>query len=483
MPRFWFPAAAACAFALTLQSLPAAAAPAFDDLAHELPEIRSADGVLQASLTAEEKGVTIGTAAFPGMVFNGDYGGPVLRAHPGDLLRVRLVNHLKEPTNLHLHGIRTSPQGSGDNMHILVAPGRSFDYEVRIPATQPPGLYWYHAHAHGLAEKQVSSGLSGALVVEGFARQFPELSGIRERLFVLKDYAFDESGDPEIENNLHDLIQSVNGGIGFRIAIRPGETQLWRFSNQSADRYFHLSLKGHRFRILGEDGVAAAHETVTDMLDIKPASRVEALVEGGTPGVYDLVSERVLTGTGEAQSLHRTLGQIAVEGEQARPVPATLTFPERRDIAELPVDARRTLLFSQAKNDDRNFFINGRKFDPERIDLRVPLGNVEEWTLRNASDDMHIFHIHQVGFRVTEIDGKPQPFNGEVDQVRVPEQGEVKIRIAFTDPVILGRFMYHCHVLEHEDNGMMANIEIFDPKAGGAGALPPHAPGTMQMSP
>ena len=97
------------------------------------------------------------------------------------------------------------------------------------------------------------------------------------------------------------------------------------------------------------------------------------------------------------------------------------------------------------------------------MDVRVPLGNIEEWTIRNDSDDMHIFHIHQIGFQVVEINGKPVPFTGYVDTVLVPERGQVKLRMPFTDRVILGRFVFHCHVLRHEDLGMMANIEVYDP--------------------
>jgi len=452
----------------------ARAEPGFDNLSHELPEFRSVDGVLRATLEARARDMHVGKADFPGMAFNGVYGGPVLRVHPGEVMRIKLRNRLGEPTNLHFHGLHTSPRGNSDNMHVVVQSGHDFDYEVKIPATQPPGLYWYHTHIHGSAETQVMAGLSGALVVEGFARQFPELSGVRERLFVLKDYSVEESADPEIEENLHDLVQSVNGQGSVKLAIRPGETQLWRFTNQSANRYFHIAVPNHKFRIIGEDGIAAAKETVADTLDIKPAARVEALIDGGEPGSYDFVSQRVLTGTGETRSQNRILGQVVVEGEAAKPV-AALTFPKGQDLSGREMDAKRTVVFSQTLNDDRNFFVDGRKFDPKRIDLRVPLGNVEEWTIKNISDDMHVFHIHQVSFQVTEIDGVAQPFNGYVDVARVPEKGEIKIRMAFTDPEIVGYFMYHCHVLKHEDNGMMANIEIFDPKAAHEPAHP-HSP-------
>jgi FtsP/CotA-like multicopper oxidase with cupredoxin domain len=115
------------------------------------------------------------------------------------------------------------------------------------------------------------------------------------------------------------------------------------------------------------------------------------------------------------------------------------------------------------KEKDQVFYVNGRTFDAERIDVRVPVGTIEEWTVRNDSDDMHVFHIHQISFQVVEANGQPVPFTGYVDTVRIPERGELKLRLPFTDRRIIGRFMFHCHVLKHEDKGMMAQIEVYDP--------------------
>jgi FtsP/CotA-like multicopper oxidase with cupredoxin domain len=123
------------------------------------------------------------------------------------------------------------------------------------------------------------------------------------------------------------------------------------------------------------------------------------------------------------------------------------------------VTGRRTVVFSETADGD-TLFIDGRTFDPTRTDTRVKLGAVEEWTIRNESDELHDFHIHQTHFQVTEVDGVPQPFVGYQDIVNVPVRGAVKVIIPFTDPVIVGRFVYHCHLLAHEDKGMMATIEV-----------------------
>jgi suppressor of ftsI len=428
-----------------------------------LSEFRSSDGLLAVTLLAAEGKVRIGDLDLDGATYNGLYSGPVLRVRPGDMLRVRLVNHLSQPTNLHFHGIFTSPLGYGDNIHLSVAPGDTFTYQVRIPATQPPGLYWYHSHIHGMSEHQVMAGLSGALVVEP-----PAGSDVSERLFVLKDMSFDDdTGNVTIDDELHGLVQSINGAFGANTTMRPGETQLWRFTNQSANRPFHMALRGHRFHVVAEDGEPTSGQREVDVLDIMPASRIDVLVESGPAGRYELISKGAMTGTGATRRLDRVLGLLAVDGDAVVPVvtPQLTSLPP--DLRPARIDARRTVVFTQTKTtkpDDQIFYINGVVFDAKRIDVRVPLGNVEEWTVRNDTDDLHVFHIHQLGFQVTEINGAPVPFTGRIDTMRVPERGEVKLRMAFTDKMILGQFVFHCHVLRHEDKGMMAQIEIFDPR-------------------
>ena len=430
-------------------------------------EIRSVNGVLTTTLEAKAQKVRLNDVVVDGTIYNGEYAGPVLRVHPGDTMKIKLINHATRPMNIHYHGIEASPLDNHDNIHISVKPGETFDYEVTIPKFQLPGLYWYHDHTHGISQRNVMEGLSGLLIVEGFAEQFEKLKDIKEQIFVLKDYEFDDSKDPIISEHYHNNIQSINGQTLSKITMRPGETQLWRLSNQSSNLYFHLSMKGHKFRIIGIDGRATLKETETDMLDIPPAVRMEVLVDAGETGVYDLVSEKILTGSGKDRSSNRVLGRVFVSGEPGHAVSALHDFPDDKDLRKTKIDETRTIVFSQL-NDDKNYFINGRRFDAKRIDMRIPLGNTEEWTIKNDSDDLHVFHIHQVSFQISEIGGKPQDFNGYVDNVRVTERSSVKIIIPFTNPLIVGSFVVHCHVLKHEDNGMMSHIEVYDPNPDGA---------------
>jgi FtsP/CotA-like multicopper oxidase with cupredoxin domain len=430
--------------------------------AEGLHDLYSDAGELSATLVAAEGKVHIGDLEVDGATYNGDYAGPVWHVHPGDLMRIRLINHLSQPTNLHFHGMRSSPLGNGDNAHILIQPKNSLDYEVRIPLSQPPGVYWYHAHFHRFAEHQTMSGLSGTIIVEG-----PIRPSVTARLFVLKDMVFeDDIGNSEIDETLHGIVQSINGRLMTSEAMRPGETQLWRFTNQSANRFVHIALEGHRFHIVGQDGEPSATPDPVDIVNIPPGSRFDLLVDSGEAGRYALLVKGLMTKTGTARVLDRVIGTLDVSGQ---PLPQGEAMPARvlpRDLRAAEIDQSRTIVFTETTTTnaaDQKFYINGLIFDAARIDVRVPLGHIEEWTIRNDTDDLHVFHIHQIGFQVVEVDGQAVPFTGYIDNVQVPARGEVKVRMPFTDPLILGRFMFHCHVLKHEDGGMMGNIEIYDP--------------------
>ena len=428
---------------------------------NRLHQLVSQNGVLSTTLVAQHTKVELGGTILDGMTYNGDFAGPVMRVRQGDVLKVKLVNHLDQLTNLHFHGLHTTPLGYSDNVHLTVAPGQSIDYEVPIPVTQPPGLYWYHAHIHGISEGQVMGGLSGALVVEGLEARLPALQGLKENLLVFKDLTFDDSADPTVSGQWHDRVTSINGLDSLSISSRPGETQLWRIGNHSANLPVHIKLTGHKFRVISRDGAILNQIEEADVLDLNPANRVEVLVTAGQAGQYEAVATGVPTGVGPSYSLNRRLAVLTVGGDSVT-IPVRPSLTEQPDMHAKSIDARREYAFTQ-NVDESKYYLGGRLFDAERVDLRVPLGSVEEWTIRNDTDDLHAFHIHQVHFQVVEVNGVAQPFNGYADTVRVPSRGTVKVILPFTDPAIVGRFMYHCHVLNHEDHGMMAQIEVYDP--------------------
>jgi suppressor of ftsI len=434
-------------------------------------EYRSQNGVLDVTLEAKRTRVSLGATVIDGATYDDVYGGPVLRVRPGDRLHLHLINHLPQATNIHFHGLNVSPRGHGDNSMHMVAAGDAWDYEIAITGNHPPGLYWFHTHAHDAAERQVMGGLSGTLIVEGFQDAVPATLPLKERLIALKEFSPDENGKlNRVPKPVHLVIKTINGQLDPQIDIQPGESQLWRFSDQTANTYFRLMLEGHTFTVVGRDGQPLVRPEQQDELIIGPSQRADVIVTASAAGRFKLVAERTATGPLGDMFAQQTMAHMvaaAVPGA-ARPAPLgklVVTGMPPTPIPSDRIDARRTVTFSEDQVTGL-FFINHATFDPKRVDLKVPLGSIEEWTVRNSSEELHVFHLHQVHFQVVSVNGKPVPFTSLVDTVNVPIHGEVKIRVAFTDPAIVGRFMFHCHILEHEDKGMMSQMEVYDPKTG-----------------
>ncbi|MDP9096183.1 MAG: multicopper oxidase family protein [Pseudomonadota bacterium] len=437
-------------------------------------EYRSDAGRLDVTMEARPTQVRLGDSTVSGATYNGVYGGPVLRLRPGDTLHFHLVNHLAQATNVHFHGLGVSPNGHGDNSMHLVAPGESWEYVIPIPKNHAPGVYWFHTHGHDFAERQLMGGLSGTLVIEGFQDEVPATRPLRERLLALKDFSADAKGSlNNVPKPVNGIVRTINGQVSPRIDIQPGETQLWRFSAQTANAYLRLRLEGHTMTLVGRDARPILHPEKIDELMIGPSERMDVLVTAGNRGSYRLLSEPVSTGPAGDMFPQQTLAVMNAADDGTRPTPGPLAplvvnAPAQRPIPGDHVDAKRLVSFSEDPI-TQLFFINHQTFDPDRIDVRVPLGSTEEWTIRNTSEELHVFHIHQLPFQVVSINGKPVTFQGLQDTVDVPIHGEVLVRMAFTDPAIVGRFMFHCHILEHEDKGMMAQIEVFDPHAAAGG--------------
>jgi len=301
--------------------------------------------------------------------------------------------------------------------------------------------------------------MSGALIVEGLLDPFPTLRHVPERLLLLKDLQV-ENGRVVLTHIGQNTIRTVNGTVNPVIVLRPGETELWRIGNVGADLYYQLTLDGHRFQVVARDGIRRARLEPKDTLRLSPGARVEVLVTAGAPGVYLLRTGDINTGPEGNQYAGTVMATVRVEGSPATPVappPGGALLPVE-DLRE-KITNRRTIVYTESRDGD-TLFIDGKKFDMNRTDIRVKLGAIEEWTIRNESDELHTFHIHQGPYQLTEINGVPQPADDHRDIVDVPIRGEVKVVIPFTNPTIVGRFVYHCHILAHEDKGMMATIEV-----------------------
>ncbi|WP_280684418.1 multicopper oxidase family protein [Kitasatospora sp. MAA19] len=446
-----------------------------------------------------------------GESYNGSFVAPTLRFEPGSEVRIRLVNHLPVATNLHFHGLHVSPSGQSDDPFLCVVPGGSTTYRLAIPADHALGTFWYHSHAmgttcpasgamrsmhsthsmHGTSgtsgtsdpgfmpgdvENQISAGLSGALII-GDDRKLlpPALRRITAHTLVLKDAQIDPSGHivqntdtTSIDSN-NPTVRLVNGRLRPVLSMRPNETQLWRLVNAGADIFYQLRLDGYRFTVIGEDGTPVARVTTPDTLLLPPGKRYDVLVTAGAEHERTTLRTTAYSNGPQGDSYPDVdLARVAVAGHPARRLPtvsgAVPTAPA--DLSGVPIARQRTLELSE--NDDGTVFaINGKQFSEDNpvFDTPARLGTVEEWTIDNQSGEDHPFHLHTNHFQVTSINGVPQPYTHVQDTVPVPHAengtpGRVVVRIAFTD--YTGRWLFHCHIAAHEDNGMMGYVDVVD---------------------
>jgi suppressor of ftsI len=423
----------------------------------EPTELRSVNGVLRATLIAEEREVEIAGQPIRGRVFNGSFVGPTLRVRPGERIELELVNHLMEPTNLHFHGLHVSPGGEADNIFRMVNPDERVQYVLEIPLDHPTGTFWYHPHMHHLALEQVFGGMSGVIVIDGLQERLPlDLQGIDEHLFALKDYQLDDAGAILLENVPRDpTTRTVNGQINPALTMAPGETQLWRFANVGAEIFYQLRLNGHAFHVIAEDGNPVWDVRTADALVLPPGKRFDVLVQAGEVGTYTF--ETTTYDQGNHVYPEVQLATLTIEGDAQPPAALPASVAVDRDLDSAEIATERDIFFNDV-DDDPIFEVNGQQFDPTRIDELVQLGTVEEWTIRNVTAEQHPFHLHVNDFQVVSVNGQPYNAANLQDIVILPVGGEVVIRIPFMD--YPGKFVFHCHILFHEDHGMMAVVDV-----------------------
>lgn len=412
----------------------------------KINDVYSKDGLMHITLIADYDVGKIDNKSFTAMLYNGSLGGPTLHVLPGDKIILDLVNNLNESTNLHFHGLHVSPTNNSDNVFLEVAPGKKQEYVVDIPADHPVGTYWYHSHMHRKAYEQVSAGLSGIIVIEGLEKLLPKpLQNIKQQIIALRD--FPVNSDPALNT-----YRTVNGKFNPILNISSGETQLWRIANIGSETFYKIGLPNHVFRILAEDGNPVWNVWNSKDLLLPSGKRFDVLVTANGSGPLPLLA---LPYYPYPETL---LAYVNIQGSQNQLmdiVPTNLTF--REDLDSRDISNFRVLNFSSDEEDSK-YFINNNLFDPNRIDQVVKLGSVEEWKLVNLDEDEHPFHIHTNAFEVITVNGKPYDANGFQDSVLIPGHGQVVIRIPFEDYV--GKAVYHCHIMFHEDGGMMGVFEV-----------------------
>lgn len=457
-------------------------------------------GSSQVRFTSRPTSIQIGGGTYTRNVYNGLYTPPTLRLQPGQAFNLLLVDSMQANavtpatglwTNLHYHGFNVSPAPTtspyGDQViwpHINQY--QQAAYSFTLPSWHPQGLFWYHPHPHGVSDQQVKGGMAGAIVIgDLLGNFFPAYAALNpaERIILLKDFETDPVGGSSR------TVYTVNGDSVPALAMTGPE--FWRIANTSADAYYQLSLvdasgQSQPLVVVARDGNRVAVPYPVHTLLLPPAARVEAMANVPAGTGYSLTTAAV-QGT-PAQTLLTasrtgTYAPLPAVGANVQLADSILKFAAQK------VDTTRSFTFKTDTTPTLAFLINGDTFEISTLNTRVPLGHVEDWVITNDTtqfNEMHVFHIHQGDFLVLD-DGTGTPdLNGFRDVVNLPAGKTVRIRMAFKDPEQVGVFVYHCHILFHEDNGMMQSICVDDGKPGtcnlpsGQGAhgrhVPPRAP-------
>lgn len=454
------------------------------------PELRRASGTTwSTSLHATGGQADVGGRNLAVMTYEGSVPGPTIKVDPGTTLEITLRNDLEPSsgggmgmggmggngttTNLHTHGLHVSPDGDSDNVFLAVDQGAEQRYRFAIPTNQWGGLNWYHPHHHGTVSAQVLGGMSGALIVTGALDQVPEVAAAPEAVLVLQrlqpnagmvaqmasmhDNAFlSSNGNPTF---------TVNGVVRPTITVRPSSVQRWRIVQADPIDYVDLALVDDAgdpvpgsLHVLARDGLTLPHVQTVDHELLVPGGRLDVLVQmPSSSGTFQLVG-RPVNGFGQPTI---TYFEVRVDGSPA-PMAIPTTLPAALD--PVPAEAvvtRRTVQYGSWGN---AMEINGRSFgdDPDQMELRVD--SVEEWTVQNLSDQDHVFHIHTNPFYVVARNGEALADPQWRDTFPIPAAtgqdapGSITVRFRPTD--FRGRMVQHCHILPHEDAGMMGVVTL-----------------------
>jgi FtsP/CotA-like multicopper oxidase with cupredoxin domain len=375
-----------------------------------------------------------------------------------------------------------SPGGISDNVLRTMPPGGTYDIEITLPDDHPSGTYWYHPHRHGAADIQLASGMSGTIVIEGDFDDVPEIVAARERILVIGEAVFDAYGKIEdfdtVFRETAPRFITVNGQRAPAIDMRPGEVQRWRILHAGHQDDIYFVLDGHTLLPIARDGIplgrldqrplpitdpSAAHP---DAILIAPGQRIDVLVQAGPSGTYAL---HALPYSQGYPSPSGPMAKVVVSGEPMQmALPAALPPGPLETIRDDEVTGTRELVFTAILPETEaaghwqefSFMIDGKIFDADRVDQRIALGAVEEWTILNQQDDDHVFHIHVNPFQVIKVNGQPvDPV--WLDTAIVPRGGSITFRSRFLD--FTGKFVLHCHMMNHEELGMMQIVEVYQP--------------------
>ncbi len=449
--------------------------------AETLPQyFTSTDGLLDVTLEARYGAVNLANQRPFLLSYNNQVPGPILEAQPGDTVRICLINHLTAPTNLHYHGLHIPPTDKADNPFLEVPPGETFTYEFTLPETHPAGTFWYHPHKHGLVAEQAFGGLSGLLIVRSDLDQIPEIRAAQEAFLVLKDFEIGTNRKIAPPPPIFQMwgregqLITVNGQVNPNFSIPTNGVLRLRLLNASAARFYRLKLDEHPLHLIATGGGALAEPVELSELLLSPGERAEILVSGERePGRYRLLNLPYDRGITEMMNGMIERGMMESRVDSDPQTLATFTYGDRVDPLPLPkqlipveplpkpAQVRQfTLNHGIDHQTGAAFLINYQGFDPQRVDTSVPIDSIEDWEIINAASMNHPFHLHVHPFQVISRNGKSEPYHAWRDTVSISGYETVRIRIHFKD--FVGKTVYHCHILDHEDKGMMGILDVVE---------------------
>ena len=462
----------------TPNASPSAEPPAASESTGTLREpdiLASSGGLLALTLTAATTDVTVAGNHVRAMTYNGTLPGPTLRVRPGDRILLTVRNELGAATNLHAHGLVVSPEGNSDNVFVTIEPSATFDYQYQLGVDHPPGAFWYHPHHHGHVAEQLFAGLYGAIIVEGD----PLVESTRERFLVISDIAFDSVGNVRAASQMERMlgregdIVLVNGQTGGTLIAQPGDVERWRIVNACSSRFLRLRLDGQKLQLLGLDSGHYAEPMEVEEVVLMPGNRADLLVTAvaGNSVLRTVPVERggmggagAMGGAGGPSSATTgaDLATFVVRGTPASNTAPMVSLPPERDLRLEPVTGGRTLTLAMGGAGGMGgmrgmaFTIDGKQFDEGRIDTEIAHDALEEWTLVNTTTMDHPFHLHVWPMQLIDVAGIGVTATDYRDVVPVPAGASTVVRISFSG--VKGKTVYHCHILDHEDLGMMGVI-------------------------
>ncbi len=456
-------------------------------------EVWSADGRFQLDLPMQVADIELPYDKARLRTYGGEIPGPTFRVSPGDEMQITLHNNMPpnrdtappvlntpnefNSTNLHFHGFHVSPKANSDNVYLQINPGESFNYVVLLPDDHPAGSYWYHPHRHGSVAVQVASGCAGMMVVRGTLDEVPEVAAAVERVMVFQaPVVGTKTSELDSYETIWDLASErywlINGQYKPRIYMREGEVQHWRILNAGDEQFLPMTLNGLELWEIGFDGNPYPEARQIDEIFVAPGNRMNLMVKAGAPGSYIL--DRPAFDQGKTPIPAAQMAELIVLPEGSDRVPDTIKLgteiprgplPKNRILTDITDDeiVRKRSIELGAKDVDGMFkgmvfTLNGQPFDPKRDDIVAKLGEAEEWELVNLTPFPHPIHVHVNPMQVIAINGEPLKRKHWQDTIAVPAAGTVTLRMRFTD--FDGRFVMHCHILPHEDLGMMLNVNI-----------------------